>query len=65
MMLIFFSKKKFVWGKWTILGPKMAHPQNSKSTVKLLKKFCRMKGADRYMKVLLVVFRRKISFGEI
>ena len=26
-----FQKKKFVWGKWTILGPKMVHPHNSRS----------------------------------
>ena len=23
-----FSKKILVWGKWTILGPEMAHPHN-------------------------------------
>ena len=28
MILIIFQEK-FVWGKWTILGPKMAHPYNS------------------------------------
>ena len=34
MILIIFQKKKFVWGnKWTILGPKMAHPHNSGSAV--------------------------------
>ena len=26
-----FSKKKIVWDKWTILGPKMVHPHNSGS----------------------------------
>ena len=54
-------KKNFVQDKWTILGPKMVHPHNSE----IFFKFCRMKGANRYMKILLVVFREKKSFGAI
>ena len=48
-------------------GPKNgAHPHNSESTLKnFLWKFCRMKGADRYMNILLVVFREQNSFGAI
>ena len=42
-----------------------AYPHNSESTLRFFKTFCRMKGADRYMKVLLVVFREKKSFGAI
>ena len=30
-----FPKKNFVWGKWTILGPKKAHPHNSGSVVRI------------------------------
>ena len=60
MILIIFQKK-IVWGKWSILDPKMAHPHNSGTFLK----FCRMKGANRYMKILLVVFREKNSFGAI
>ena len=57
MLMIF--QKKILWGKWTILGPKMAHPHNSGSALRIFLKFCRMKGANRYMKILLVVFREK------
>ena len=48
-----------------MLGPKMAHPHNSGSALRIFLKFCRMKGANRYMKILLVVFREKNSFGAI
>ena len=36
-----------------------AYPHNSESTLRFFKKNCRMKGANRYMKILLVIFRRK------
>ena len=74
MILIIFQKKNFffwflpknfVQDKWAILGPKMAHPHNSGSALRIFLKFCRMKGANRYMKILLVVFREKNSFGAI
>ena len=48
-------------GEWTILGPKRAHTHNSGTFLK----FCRVKGANRYMKTLLVVFWEKTSFGTI
>ena len=38
MMSIIFQKK-FVWGKWTFLGPKMAHPHNSGSAVRIFLNF--------------------------
>ena len=50
------TKKIFVQDKWAILGLKMAHPHNSGPALKLFLKFCRMKGANGYMKMLLVVF---------
>ena len=40
IILIIFSKKNFVWDKWTILGPKMVHPLISGSTVRFFLKFC-------------------------
>ena len=58
-------QKNIVQDKWVILCPKMAHPDNSGSALRILLKFCRMKGANRYMKILLVVFREKNSFGAI
>ena len=52
-------QKSFVHDKWVILVPKMEHPHNSGSNLGIYLKFCRMKGANRYMKILLVVFREK------
>ena len=43
----------------------MAHPHFFGSAVRIFLKFSRMKGFNRYLKILLVVFREKISFGEI
>ena len=41
-----------------------AYPHNSESTRRFfLKKIYRMKGANRYMKILLVVFREKNLLG--
>ena len=58
-------KKKIVHDKWTILVLKMAHPHNSGLAQRIFLKFCRMKGAKRYMKILLVVFQEKVSFKAI
>ena len=58
-------QKIFVHDKWAILGPKMAHPHNSGSALRIFLKFSRMKGANRYMKILLVVSLEKNSFGVI
>ena len=59
-----FYQKNFVHDKWAILDPKMAHPHNSGSAQRIVLKFCRMKGANRYMKILLVVFFRKKFVGQ-
>ena len=58
-----FSEKNSHVGKWVILGPKIAHPNNSGSAGTIFLKFCAIKGAKRYMKILLVVFREKKLFG--
>ena len=52
-------QKSFVQDKWAILGLKMAHPHNSGLALRIFLKFCWMKGANRYMKILLAVFREK------
>ena len=39
-----FSKKKLRLGKWTILGPKMAHPHSSRSAVRIFLNFAQWKG---------------------
>ena len=54
-----YTQKNFVQEKWAILGQRMAFPQNSGSALRIFLKFCRMKGANRYMKILLVVFQEK------
>ena len=51
-----YIKKKFVQDKSAILLPKMAHPHDSRFTLIFFLKFCRMKGANSYTKVLLAVF---------
>ena len=54
-----------IMDKWIILGPKMAHPQLWISSKNFFLTFCRMEGANRYMKILLVFFREKNPFGAI
>ena len=44
--------------------PENGTSHNSGSAVRIFKKICRMKGANRYMKVLLVVFWEKIHVGQ-
>ena len=65
VIIMVCTKKKIVQDKWAILGPKMTHPHNSGLTLKVLFKFCRMKGANRHMKILLVVFQENNSFKTI
>ena len=44
--------------------PQNGTSHNSGSALRIFLKFCRMKGANRYMKILLVVFREKIHLGQ-
>ena len=60
---IVFSQKILVWSKWTILDPKMVHPHNSGSALRIFLKFCTVKGGNRLMKVTLMVFTKKKLFG--
>ena len=43
--------------------PEMAHPDNSGSALRIVLKLCRMKGANRYMKILLF-FKMKFDLGQ-
>ena len=52
--------KKNCSGQMGYFGPEIAHPRNSRSALRIFLKFYWMKGADRYMKSLLVVFQEKI-----
>ena len=47
-----------------MLGLKMAHPHDSGSALRTVLKFCRMKGANRYMEIL-VVFQEKIHLRQL
>ena len=57
--------KVIIMDKWIILGPKMAHPQLWISSKIFFLTLCRVEGANRYMKILLVFFREKNPFGAI
>ena len=54
-----FSKKIFLWGKWLILGPKMAHGHNFGSVLRFFCKFCTIKEANRCIKSILMVLWKK------
>ena len=54
---VFLGEMGHLTRKWHILI--------TQDQLRIFKKFYRMKGVNRYMKNLLVVFREKISFGAI
>ena len=59
-----FSEKNSHLGKLgKKMWPKMAQPHNSGSTGRIFLKFSTMKGADRYMRIILVIVQKKL-FGE-
>ena len=41
------KKKKLFRTNWAILGPKVAHPHNSRLALRIFLKFRRVKGANR------------------
>ena len=53
IILMVFPKKIIIQGIWAILG---CH--NSRSALTIYLKFCTMKGAKKYMKIILVVFQK-------
>ena len=57
------KKKKKNQAKWDILCPKMTHPDNSGSALRIILRFCRIKGTNRYIKILLF-FEEKVHFGQ-
>ena len=50
---------------WAILGQKMAHPHNSGLAIRIFFKFCRIKGANKQMKLMLMIFFKKKFCGTI
>ena len=51
--------KKKCLDKWAILGPKMAYPHNSGSTLRIFLKFCTMNRANSWIKVIIMVCTKK------
>ena len=64
IILMVFLGKKIIWGNLVILAQKWFILITS-DPLQFFWKFYTKKGAKRYMKILLVVFREKISFGAI
>ena len=62
---VVFLKKKFLQGKWVILGPKMTCCHNSESALTVFFKFCIMKRVKRYMKIISMVFLKKLSLAQM
>ena len=52
-----FSEKK------NISFGEIAHPHNSGSAGRILLQFCTMKGANRQMRIIVIIFKKKKSFG--
>ena len=64
-VIMFCAKKIFFQDKWAILSLKMTHLHNSGLALRIFLKFCRIKGVNRYIKILFVVFQEENSFGAI
>ena len=62
IMLMAFPKKLCL-GQMGHLRPKMVHPHNSGSTVRIVLQCCTIKGAKRDMGIILMVFLKKIDLG--
>ena len=56
--------KKFFQDKYGLFWAQKWHFLNSGLALRIFLKFCRMKGANRYMKILLVVFWEKFHLGQ-
>ena len=51
------SGKNSHLGKWAILDPKIVHPHNAG---RIFLKCCPMKGANGYMRLILIIFQKKV-----
>ena len=58
-------QKNFVWGKWTILGPKMAHPHNSRSFVRYFKILLNERGWWIHENCISCFLRRNFIWGNL
>ena len=64
-VIIMVCTKKILFRTNGPLWARKWHILITGSALRIFLKFCRMKGANWYMKILLVVFREKNSFGAI
>ena len=55
--------EKFSFGANGPFLPRKWHILIIGSALRIFLKFCTMKGAKRYMELILIVFAKKISFG--
>ena len=51
-------------GKWAILGPKIAHPHNSGSAGIIFLTFYTIKGANRWMRMILIILQKNFIWGK-
>ena len=57
------TKKNYSGQIGLFWGPKMAHPHNSGLALRIFLKFFIMKGVNRYMKMMLMIFFKKNFCG--
>ena len=62
IVLITFPKKVLVWDKWTNLDPKMTHPHNSGSTLRIFFEILHTEGANMQMEIILMIFAKDFLF---
>ena len=60
-----FCGKILTWANRRFLGPKIMDPHNSGLAVRIFFEFRAMKGASRYMKVILMVLTKKFLLNEM
>ena len=59
IILMAFPKKNLCLGQMNHLEPKMVHPHNSGSAVRIVLHFFTMKGTKRVKEIILIVFSKK------
>ena len=60
-----FAKKKSCLGQMGYLGPRMVHPHNSVSAVRIVLQFCTVKSAKRDKEIFLMVFLKEMLLRAI
>ena len=58
-LLTGFLEQILIVANKPFMTQKMVHPHNSGSAVGIFKKFFTIKGASRYMKIMLIIFSKK------